>query len=542
MPEISEKKKRFLESIGIDINNLPPEFEKHSDTIESTLSREEIEFLNRESLTGRYQKKFCLRDLVGTTHPDYTDKTWLEAFLLSKRGDSAVEQYFRNPEYYSKGLKQFEQSSTGHETPLELYESDGQFFINGGNNRLSLIMMKYLAEMSKAQTEEERAKVDEEYTFVADVQSVPDDKDIMYMINMLRETYGENAHIQRTAKDDKACEYTIEMEDRVITVKSKQELEQALKESYRLNEVKSVNELRDNITNLIQDEIIYQARQDINRERILNGIFPNLRQFRESFIKLREFGIEDKLYDGIDLRNVDFSELSTRAIEMVEKEEKKQAEEQLKREQEKEQKEKERQEAKAKSEKESKEKSLKRKQETAVALKREHIGNQTQEIPNSIETTYYELKQEEIEFSGLARKLGLNYSITRTDDTNIYSSINQIKSNMQRISEQIQRIDDPTKLDKVSSVLQELETLTQDGTIKTEHSAELKQTFERSFDNKVQDLIKSSKLSRLEQERGQVESEKISLIGKILGKGKLKQARLDNIDLKMQLLMSETRK
>ncbi len=58
MPEISEKKKRFLESIGIDINNLPPEFEKHSDTIESTLSREEIEFLNRESLTGRYQKNF----------------------------------------------------------------------------------------------------------------------------------------------------------------------------------------------------------------------------------------------------------------------------------------------------------------------------------------------------------------------------------------------------------------------------------------------------------------------------------------------------
>lgn len=66
MAEISEKKKRFLESIGIDINNLPPEFERHSDTIESTLSKEEIEFLNRESLTGRYQKSFCLKDLAAT--------------------------------------------------------------------------------------------------------------------------------------------------------------------------------------------------------------------------------------------------------------------------------------------------------------------------------------------------------------------------------------------------------------------------------------------------------------------------------------------
>ena len=93
MQEKKKKKKRFLESLGIDINNLPPEFEKHSDSIEESLSQEEIEFLGSERLTGRYNKTFCLKDLVGTTHPDYADKTWIEAFLLSKRGDNAVEQY-----------------------------------------------------------------------------------------------------------------------------------------------------------------------------------------------------------------------------------------------------------------------------------------------------------------------------------------------------------------------------------------------------------------------------------------------------------------
>ena len=172
-------------------------------------------------------------------------------------------------------------------------------------------------------------------------------------------------------------------------------------------------------------------------------------------------------------------------------------------------------------------------------MKREHIEQQTTSIPDSVENTYNELKQEEIKFSGLANKLGLTYSITRTDDTNIYSSIQQIKSNMQRISGQIMKVDDPAKLDKVSGILQELDSLAQDGTIKSEHSAELRETFERSFDSKVQDLIKSSKLSMLEQERGQVEQEKISIIGKLLGKGKLKQAKLDNIDLKMKLLMTE---
>lgn len=54
MQEISKEKKKFLESIGIDINNLPPEFARHSDTMESTFSEEEIAFLNRENLTGRY--------------------------------------------------------------------------------------------------------------------------------------------------------------------------------------------------------------------------------------------------------------------------------------------------------------------------------------------------------------------------------------------------------------------------------------------------------------------------------------------------------
>ena len=535
MPEISKEKRRFLESIGIDIDNLPPEFERHSDTMESTLSSEEIAFLTRENLTGRYQKLFCLRDLVGTVHPDYEDKTWLEAFLLSKRGDSAVEQYFKNPEYYSKGLKQFDQSSTRHETPLELYESDGQFFINGGNNRLSLIMMKYLAEMSKAQTDEERAMIDEKYTFVADVQPTPQDKDIMYMINMLRENYGNDAHIKRTAKDENSCEFTVKIGDRTIKISSKEELQQALRDTYQLDSVKTLDELKDSIAHLIQDEFVYSARQDQNRGRILEEMFPNIQQFAEIFIKLKQYGLESKLYEGMDLQHIDFTELSAKTIELVGSEEKRRQEEQ----QRKEQQEIAKQEAKEKAEQESKANSEKRQKDAIVGLKREHIGQQTTSIPGNVENTYNELKQEEIKFSGLATKLGLTYTITRTDDTNIYSSIQQIKGNMQRISEQIMKVDDPAKLGKVSGILQELDSLAQDGTIKAEHSAELRETFERSFDAKVQDLIKSSKLSMLEQERGQVEQEKISIIGKLLGKGKLKQAKLDNIDLKMKLLMTE---
>ena len=143
MIAISNKKKKFLESLGLDINNLPPEFEKYSHTMEEIFSEEEIEFIIYENLTEKNFKKFSLKNLVGTTHPSYCNKTWLEAFLSSKRGDNAVDEYFNNPEYYSHDLKQLDQSNLKHDTPIELYESNNKFFINGGNNRLSLIMMNY---------------------------------------------------------------------------------------------------------------------------------------------------------------------------------------------------------------------------------------------------------------------------------------------------------------------------------------------------------------------------------------------------------------
>ena len=39
--------------------------------------------------------------------------------------------------------------------------------------------MKYLAEASKIENDEQRAQLDEQYTFVAEVSSLPRDKDIV---------------------------------------------------------------------------------------------------------------------------------------------------------------------------------------------------------------------------------------------------------------------------------------------------------------------------------------------------------------------------
>lgn len=167
------------------------------------------------------------------------------------------------------------------------------------------------------------------------------------------------------------------------------------------------------------------------------------------------------------------------------------------------------------------------------------LQEKIQNISNVIEGIYKELKEEENKISEVAKKLELNYSINQIDSTEFYSTINKIKDNIQEINNQIQNTNEIENIEKVSNTLQELEDILQNGTVKTEYITELKELFEEKFDKKIQELIKSSKLLKLTEEKEQVENEKISLIGKITGKGKLKEIKLNNIDLKMQVLTME---
>ena len=67
--------------------------------------------------------------------------------------------------------------------------------------------------------------------------------------------------------------------------------------------------------------------------------------------------------------------------------------------------------------------------------------------------------------------------------------------------------------------------MTRDETIKNNYSIELKEEFARSFDDKVQELILNSRIAKLKEQREEVEKEKVTFIGRIAGKVKLKQAK-----------------
>mgnify|MGYP002627348373 CR=1 FL=1 len=87
MEKISLQKKSFFNSIGLDINNLPPELKLKASHMQSSLPRGDIEFLNTNSLTKIEQKHFRLKNLVGTNNLAYGGKTWLEIFVNNDKSD-----------------------------------------------------------------------------------------------------------------------------------------------------------------------------------------------------------------------------------------------------------------------------------------------------------------------------------------------------------------------------------------------------------------------------------------------------------------------
>lgn len=311
MEEISNYKKKFIQSLGIDMENIPSELLKMNEDMNKILTDEEVNFLERESLTGTYTKQFKLKNLIGTTHRDYYNKTWLESFITTKRGDDAVLKYFKNPNYYDQELKQFEQSDLNHDTPIELYESEGKFFIKGGNNRLSLIMVKYLTEMSNAKTEEEKKIIDDKYTFVAQVNPIPEDKEIMYMINMLRGRFGTNIRIRRNADNEKDCKYEIKMNEseEVININNKDELAEYVQTLYQLKNLGNKDDFQRRVMNIIQDEIMYKECKENDKVRIINNFIPRYNEFKEIYLNIRRQGLEERLFEEIDFGNVDFDEI-----------------------------------------------------------------------------------------------------------------------------------------------------------------------------------------------------------------------------------------
>ena len=136
---MNDTREQFLKNIHINTNNYPATFYERIKSI--PLSIVEKSYCAVSEYCGGRAENFHIRDLVGTDHPRYAGKTWIEAFLDLDRGSNIIELYNNNPNYY-------DQLRDPNQTDLGLIKIDGKYYIfghaGGGNNRLITMKNKYL--------------------------------------------------------------------------------------------------------------------------------------------------------------------------------------------------------------------------------------------------------------------------------------------------------------------------------------------------------------------------------------------------------------
>lgn len=304
--DISKTKMQFFKKLQIDIDKLPKEFDKYSNSYNTNFSNEEKEFLYSNSYTGTFMMPFSMKDICGTMHPSYESMTFLEAFIKGKREDKNIELFYKNPDYYFVSLKNPNQSQSLHDTPIELVRDyEGKCFIKGGNNRLNLLMMLYLAEMSNAKTEEEKENTNKKYTFYGEVRSLPKNKEVLDVIFMLKEYYEDNIDFKFIGNNPDDIKYEITLDGKSTVVNSFNELEKILEEAYSIKYINNCQKLYQKLTKIVYDYNSYAL--DNNKINILKRICPNIQSLAKKFIDLRVLtNASSDVFKNYDFSQIDY--------------------------------------------------------------------------------------------------------------------------------------------------------------------------------------------------------------------------------------------
>lgn len=555
MQKISLQKRSFFNSIGLDTKNIPSELKVKTTNLTKKIPSEDVVFFKNKNLVTSERKHFRLKNLIGTVSNEYDGKSWIEIFVNNDKSDEMIKQYFKNPNYYFKELRKLDQTSLNHNNEIELYEDNGKFFVKDGTARLALMMTKYLLETSRAQTKEEQNLINKQYIFAANVKSAPKDRDVIYLINMLIEIYGTKLKISKVPGNYE-CKYVLQYGDRIFEINSKKELENFIKNSYLPKSYKSEEKLKSKIAGLTKIGISYKLNERSEDAFLVMGkIFPNYEFFVKYYKKAQKYNIENKLFSKLNLENITYEVILKNLIKVVKDEEKKIKEDNLKvtkenKSKEKKEKKQKKNVSEAKKEeqklKSAKNNTEKKEEDKAEELRKKldenkkKINEQVDLITENIETTYYKLKSEEARVMDIANSTNITLNIDKMNDDSINASINSIKENIIKTHKKINSAEKIDDLKNINELSKDLNKIIDSKNIVEGYSNEMESIFKTCFNKEIQKLLTDSKLKKLEKQRLEIEQEKCSFFSKLLGKAKLKQAKLDNINLKKQLILSES--
>lgn len=373
-----------------------------------------------------------------------------------------------------------------------------------------------IQEKSKAErTPKEGLKLS--YLYKINDESVSDNERLEALLNLIvnanqRDIYRER-YIRNIAVLEKNPEIKKNLSSRVSDGKIHFN-QTSYKESMELDGLDNISDVKSRVEKLIREYILASSSSNEHDKKFIETYFQNIEQFKDSYLSLKNMGLEEELYKGLDLSTLDYNSFSNRTINLLRQKQNELIE--------------------------------KQKQEEANEEKnhqtKENILNKSSTIPQRITDLYNELKQNESRVVDSAKRLGLNFSIYEVDQWGLLDVINAINKNMELISNNAQINESLLYNTKTLSMFNGIESFLANSTYAKDYSNELKDTFEKGFNDKVQDIIKRSKIDRLDSEKQKIENEKVSLIERFLGKGKLQKAKIDNIELRKKVEGSKEKK
>ncbi len=165
------------------------------------------------------------------------------------------------------------------------------------------------------------------------------------------------------------------------------------------------------------------------------------------------------------------------------------------------------------------------------------INQTSQSIPQTAKELYTQLQTEEDKFAKLAQYLDLDYELSGIDRTHISTIISQLENNSENMQRDMYKVTDQDKIEGIRSKVEDIEELVSQAceTTKGAYIKEMKSKFIGSYEAKIQQLITDSKIAKFKEEKSAVANQRVSIIGKLFGKEKLKEAQLVNLNKKMEI-------
>ena len=109
--------------------------------------------------------------------------------------------------------------------------------------------------------------------------------------------------------------------DEMYLSEEQEETIQAMQE-YGLTDIQDVQTLQKRLEKCISDGIFYSADQQnpekMKRFETIKKAIPQYEELKTVYLQLRQAGLEDELYKGIDLNNINYSELLEKATKILE--------------------------------------------------------------------------------------------------------------------------------------------------------------------------------------------------------------------------------